>query len=78
MGGALAGSVGFAAEWGWTHLVFRLPWQADLLPEGLIVAIVAGTIQLGVVLIVGGLTFGVAWWLFREAFKRRSGGLGFR
>jgi hypothetical protein len=42
------------------------------------VAIVAGTIQLGVVLIVGVLSFGVAWWLFREAFKRRAGGLGFR
>ncbi|HEY7075921.1 MAG TPA: hypothetical protein VH418_11145 [Solirubrobacteraceae bacterium] len=41
-GGALAGTVGFAAEWGWTHLIFRLPWERDLLPEGLIVAIVGG------------------------------------
>jgi hypothetical protein len=44
----------------------------------MIVAIVAGKIQLGVVVIVGALAFGVAFWLFREAFKRRSGGLGFR
>jgi hypothetical protein len=27
---------------------------------------------------VGGVTFVAAFWLFREAFKRRSGGLGFR
>jgi hypothetical protein len=44
----------------------------------MIVAIVAGKIQLGVIVIVGVLAFGVAFWLFRGAFKRRSGGLGFR
>ena len=27
---------------------------------------------------VGGVVFLAAFWLFREAFKRRSGGLGFR
>jgi predicted membrane-bound mannosyltransferase len=27
---------------------------------------------------VGGVVFLCAFWLFREAFKRRSGGLGFR
>jgi uncharacterized membrane protein YhiD involved in acid resistance len=27
---------------------------------------------------VGGLVFAAAFWLLREAFKRRSGGLGFR
>jgi hypothetical protein len=42
VGGALAGTVGFAAEWGWTHVAFRLPWEANLLPEGLIVAVVGG------------------------------------
>jgi hypothetical protein len=41
-GGALAGSLGFAAEWGWTHLLFRLPWEGNLMPEGLIVALVGG------------------------------------
>jgi divalent metal cation (Fe/Co/Zn/Cd) transporter len=29
-------------------------------------------------LAVGGLVFGAAFYLFREAFKRRSGGLGWR
>jgi hypothetical protein len=27
---------------------------------------------------IGGLVFGLAFWALREAFKRRSGGLGFR
>jgi hypothetical protein len=40
--GLLCGTVGFAAEWPWTHLVFRLPWNSAMLPEGLICAIVAG------------------------------------
>ena len=42
-GGLLAGSAGFAAEWGWTHLAFRLPWEGPLLAEGLLLAVVAGT-----------------------------------
>jgi hypothetical protein len=41
--GLLAGTAGFAAEWGWTHLTFRLPWEGALLPEGLVLAAVAGT-----------------------------------
>jgi hypothetical protein len=41
--GLLAGTAGFAIEWGWTQLVFPLPWQSALLPEGLVVAAVAGT-----------------------------------
>jgi len=40
--GALLGTLGFAGEWGWTHLVYRLPWHVDLLPEGLILAVVGG------------------------------------
>src|SRR3954451_19070059 len=40
--GLLVGTLGFAAEWPWTHLVFRLPWNASLMPEGLICAAVAG------------------------------------
>src|SRR3954469_22134752 len=42
VGGLLCGTVGFAAEWPWTHLVMPLPWNSSLLPEGLICAIVAG------------------------------------
>ena len=41
--GLLCGTVGFAAEWPWTHLVYPLPWNGSLLPEGLICAAVAGT-----------------------------------
>src|SRR4051812_8761914 len=31
--GALIGTVGLAAEWGWSHLWMPLPWPSDLLPE---------------------------------------------
>ena len=31
--GALIGTVGLAAEWGWSHLVMPLPWPSELLPE---------------------------------------------
>jgi hypothetical protein len=43
VGGLLAGTIGFATEWPWTHVVMRIPWESSLLPEGLIVAAVAGT-----------------------------------
>ncbi len=42
VGGLLIGTVGFAAEYGWTHVAFRLPWTSALLPEGLIAAILTG------------------------------------
>src|SRR3954454_22269895 len=32
--GALIGTVGVAAEWGWSHLWMPLPWPGALLPEG--------------------------------------------
>jgi hypothetical protein len=40
--GVLAGTVGFASEYGWSHLTMRLPWTPALLPEGVPAAIVAG------------------------------------
>ena len=40
--GVLVGTLGMAAEWGWTHVAFRLPWTTDILPEGVILAVVAG------------------------------------
>ncbi len=40
--GAAIGTVGFAAEYGWTHLVYTLPWNSHLLPAGPIVATIAG------------------------------------
>jgi hypothetical protein len=39
------GTVGFAAEWGWSQIAMPFPWTSDLLPEALIganVAAVAG------------------------------------
>src|SRR3954465_10049273 len=42
IGGLPVGPLGFAAEWPWTHLVMPLPWPSTLMPEGLIVAAVAG------------------------------------
>lgn len=42
VGGLLCGTVGLAAEWEWTQLVFRLPWNDGILPEALIVAPIAG------------------------------------
>jgi hypothetical protein len=40
--GALVGTVGFAAQWGWSHLVMPVPWTADILPEGVLMAVGAG------------------------------------
>ena len=39
--GVLIGTVGLAAEWGFSHLVMPLPWPGALLPEAPILALVA-------------------------------------
>jgi hypothetical protein len=39
--GALIGTAGLAAEWGFSHLVMPLPWPAELLPEAPVLALVA-------------------------------------
>jgi hypothetical protein len=39
--GVLVGTVGLAAEWGFSHLVMPLPWPAALLPEAPVLALVA-------------------------------------
>jgi hypothetical protein len=31
LGGGLIGTLGLATEWGWTHLWYQYPWQAELL-----------------------------------------------
>jgi len=31
--GAAIGTVGLAAEWGWSHIWMPIPWPADILPE---------------------------------------------
>jgi hypothetical protein len=40
--GLLIGTVGFAAEYGWSHLWGRSPWPASMLPEAIPCAIAAG------------------------------------
>ncbi|WP_051471378.1 hypothetical protein [Patulibacter minatonensis] len=40
--GVLIGTVGFAAEYAWTHAIMPIPWTPALLPEGVPVAILAG------------------------------------
>jgi hypothetical protein len=46
--GVLIGTVGLAAEWGWTHVWMPIPWTSALLPEGaiagFIAAVAAGTV----------------------------------
>jgi hypothetical protein len=39
--GLLIGTAGLAAEWGWSEIAMPIPWGPDLLPEALILAIVA-------------------------------------
>jgi len=40
--GALCGSVGFAAEYAWTHVASPYPWSPALLAEGVPTAVLAG------------------------------------
>jgi hypothetical protein len=46
--GVLIGTIGLAAEWGWSHLWMPIPWQETLLPEaaiaGLVTAVAAGAL----------------------------------
>src|SRR3954453_6257221 len=65
--GLAIGTVGFAAEWLWSHIWMPLPWPSSLMPEGLIWAIVAG--------VAGGLLgalIGSALASDRRAFPRRG------
>ena len=44
--GALAGlgigTLGLAAEWGWSHVWWTIPWTSALVPEGIVVGVLAG------------------------------------
>jgi hypothetical protein len=46
--GALIGTVGLAAEWGWSHVWMPIPWPSSLLPQaiplGLLAALAGGTL----------------------------------
>jgi hypothetical protein len=37
--GVLIGTIGLAAEWGWSHLFMPIPWPSELLPEGAILGL---------------------------------------
>ena len=37
------GTVGLAAEWGWSHVWMPLPWPSELFPEGVILGFVGAT-----------------------------------
>jgi hypothetical protein len=39
--GALIGTVGLAAEWGWSHVWMPLPWPSAMLPEAAILGFLA-------------------------------------
>ena len=49
--GALIGTVGLAAEWGWSHVWMPLPWSVEILPE---------TIALGLAMAISASILG-AW-----------------
>jgi hypothetical protein len=40
--GLLVGTVGFATEWGWSHIRSTLSWGSDILVEGTLMAIAGG------------------------------------
>jgi hypothetical protein len=48
LAGVLIGTVGLAAEWGWTHVWMPIPWNESLLPEaavaGFVTAVAAGAV----------------------------------
>jgi hypothetical protein len=39
--GAAVGVFGLAAEWGWSHIWFKIPWTSALVPEGIIAGFIA-------------------------------------
>jgi hypothetical protein len=62
--GVLAGTLGFAGEWAWTHVAMPIAWTPALLPEALIMAVAAGIAGS----VIGGELGGA---LNREAPRRR-------
>src|SRR3954469_21256510 len=40
--GAAVGAIGFAAEWPWVNQVYAIHWSSSLLPEGAVIAAIAG------------------------------------
>lgn len=42
--GLLIGTIGFTSEYLWTQAVFRLPWEPDMLVEGVAMSLVGGVV----------------------------------
>jgi hypothetical protein len=74
LSGALIGTVGLAAEWGWSHVFMPIPWPQALFPEGAV---------LGLAMAIAGSLVG-AWmgarlasdWIPRTASLRAAACLG--
>jgi hypothetical protein len=58
------GTIGLAAEWGWSHVWVVNPWPASLFPEGAVVALIAA--------IAGGLIGGFVGRALTPAVERRE------
>jgi hypothetical protein len=56
--GAGIGTVGLAAEWGWSHVWMMNPWPAALLPEGAIAGLIAALGGAIIGALVGGALIG--------------------
>jgi hypothetical protein len=65
--GLAIGTIGFAAEYAWSHIWMPLPWPSNFIPEGLLWAVIAG--------VSGGLLgslIGSALGSDRKPFPRRG------
>jgi hypothetical protein len=61
--GALIGTVGLAAEWGWSHVWMPLPWPASMLPQAAVLGFIAA--------VAGGVLGG---FIGRALTQRTAGG----
>jgi hypothetical protein len=57
------GTLGLAAEWGWSHIWWTIPWTGALVPEGIIVGVLAG--------VAGGVIGGFVGGSLREPAAER-------
>ncbi len=52
--GALIGTIGLGAEWAWSHIWMDNPWPAELLPEGIVLGLLAAFAGAGIGVFIGG------------------------